>query len=58
MPVWRKKNPFVDRSVKKKKETILIEIPKDAEVGEYVNGFEVIKKVKRFGKYYVKVKNK
>lgn len=58
MPVWRKKNPFVDRSVKKKKETILIEIPKDAEIGEYVNGFEVIKRVKRFGKYYVKVKNK
>ena len=58
MPVWRKKNPFVDRSVKKKKETILIEIPKDAEIGEYVNGFEVIKRVKRFGKNYVKVKNK
>ena len=58
MPVWRKKNPFVDRRVKKKKETILIEIPKDAELGEYVNGFEVIKRVKRFGKYYVKVKNK
>ncbi|WP_294374151.1 hypothetical protein [uncultured Clostridium sp.] len=58
MPIRRKKNVFIDRSIKKKKETILIEVPKNAEIGEYVNGFEVIKKVKRFGKYYVKVKNK
>ena len=41
-----------------KKETILIEVTKDVEIGEYVDGFEVIKPVKRFGKYYVKVKNK
>ena len=58
MPGRGKKTVFVDRSIKKKKETILIEVPKDAEIGEYINGFEVIKPVKRFGKYYVKVKNK
>ncbi|EMU55594.1 MULTISPECIES: hypothetical protein [Clostridium] len=58
MPGRGKKTVFVDRSIKKKKETILIEVPKDAEIGEYIDGFEVIKPVKRFGKYYVKVKNK
>ena len=58
MPGRGKKTVFVDRSIKKKKETILIEVPKGFEAGEYVNGFEVIKPVKRFGKYYVKVKNK
>ncbi|MGM9935052.1 hypothetical protein [uncultured Clostridium sp.] len=58
MPARNRKKVFVDRSIKKKKETILIEVPKDAELGEYLNGFEVIKKVKRFGKYYAKVKNK
>ncbi|GMM65840.1 MULTISPECIES: hypothetical protein [Clostridium] len=58
MPGRGKKTVFVDRSIKKKKETILIEVPKDAEIGAYIDGFEVIKPVKRFGKYYVKVKNK
>lgn len=58
MPARGRKTVFVDRSKKNKKETILIEVPKDAEIGDYVNGFEVIKPVKRFGKYYVKVKNK
>ena len=58
MPGRGKKTVFVDRSIKKKKETILIEVAKDDEIGEYVDGFEVIKPVKRFGKYYVKVKNK
>ena len=58
MTARNRKKVFVDRSIKKKKETILIEVPKDAELGEYLNGFEVIKKVKRFGKYYAKVKNK
>lgn len=58
MPGRGKKTVFVDRSIKKKKETILIEVAKDAEIEEYVDGFEVIKPVKRFGKYYVKVKNK
>ena len=58
MPARGRKTVFVDRSIRKKKETILIEVPKDAEIGEYLNGFEVIKPVKRFGKYYVKVKNK
>lgn len=54
----RGKSVFVDRSIKNKKETILIEVPKDAEIGEYINGFKVIKPVKRFGKYYVKCENK
>lgn len=58
MPTSGKKTVFVDRSVKKKKETILIEVTKDAEIGQYLDGFEVIKPLKRFGKYYVKVKNK
>jgi len=58
MPGRGKKTVFVDRSIKKKKETILIEVAKDAEIGEYVDGFKVIKPIKRFGKYYVKVKNK
>ena len=58
MPRSGKKTVFVDRSIKKKKETILIEVTKDAEIGEYLEGFEVIKPVKRFGKYYIKVKNK
>ena len=58
MPARGKKTVFVDRSIKKKKETILIEVTEDAEIGEYVDGFEVIKPVKRFGKYYVEVKNK
>jgi len=54
----RGKKVFVDRSIKNKKETILIEVPKNAEVGEYLNGFKVIKSVKRFGKYYIKCENK
>ena len=58
MPGRGSKKVFVDRSIKKKKETILLEIPKGADIGEYYNGFEVIKPVKRYGKYYVKVKNK
>lgn len=45
------------KRVKNKKETILIEVAKDADIGELVNGFEVIKPVKRYGKYYVLVKN-
>lgn len=49
--IWQKR-------VKNKKETLLIEVPKDAVIGEYLNGFEVIKPVKKFGKYYVLVKNK
>lgn len=44
--------------IKKSKETILIEVAKDQFIGEFVNGFEVIKPVKRYGKYYVLVKNK
>ena len=36
MPGRGKKTVFVDRSIKKKKETILIEVAKDAEIGEYV----------------------
>lgn len=43
---------------KKKKEKILIEVAKGQAIGEFVNGFEVVKPVKRYGKYYVLVKNK
>lgn len=46
------------KKVKEKKETILIEVAKNQAIGELVNGFEVIKPVKRYGKYYVLVKNK
>ncbi|MFW2491074.1 hypothetical protein ACN077_21270 [Clostridium chromiireducens] len=54
-----KKTTFVPtKRVKEKKKTILIEVAKDQVIGEFVNGFEVIKPVKRYGKYYVQVKNK
>ena len=46
------------KRVKPKKEQILIEVAKDQVIGEFINGFEVIKPVKRYGKYYVLVKNK
>ena len=46
------------KRIKTKKETILIEVAKNQTIGEFVNGFEVIKSVKRYGKYYVLVKNK
>ena len=48
----------VEKRLKKKKETILIEVAKGQAIGEFVNGFEVIKPVKRYGKYYVLAKNK
>lgn len=47
-----------DKRIKKKKETILIEVAKGQAIGEFINGFEVIKPVKRYGKYYVLAKNK
>ena len=46
------------KRIKEKKETILIEVAKNQVIGEFINGFEVIKPVKRYGKYYVLVKNK
>jgi hypothetical protein len=46
------------KRIKEKKETILIEVAKNQVVGEFINGFEVIKPVKRYGKYYVLAKNK
>jgi hypothetical protein len=46
------------KRIKTKKETILIEVAKNQTIGELVNGFEVIKPVKRYGKYYVLAKNK
>jgi len=46
------------KRIKTKKETILIEVAKNQAIGEFVNGFEVIKPVKRYGKYYVLAKNK
>lgn len=56
MPI--KKKIIIDRAKKNKKDNILIEVAKDQEIGEFINGFEVIKPVKRYGKYYVLVKNK
>ena len=52
------KTPKLEQRGTPKKEKILIEVAKDQEIGELINGFEVIKPVKRFGKYYVLVKNK
>ena len=46
------------KRIKEKKETILIEVAKNQVIGEFINGFEVIKPVKRYGKYYVLAKNK
>ena len=46
------------KRIKTKKETILIEVEKNQVIGEFINEFEVIKPVKRYGKYYVLVKNK
>ena len=44
--------------IKTKKETILIEVAKNQVIGEFINGFEVIKPIKRYGKYYILAKNK
>lgn len=46
------------KRIKTKKETILIEVAKNQVIDEFINGFEVIKPVKRYGKYYVLAKNK
>lgn len=46
------------KRVKPKKDNILIEVSKDQVIEEFINGFEVIKPVKRYGKYYVLAKNK
>lgn len=56
--IGRKPTIVATKRIKTKKETILIEVAKDQVIGEFVNGFEVIKPVKRYGKYYVLVKNK
>lgn len=45
------------KRIKTKKETILIEVTKNQIIEKFINGFEVIKPVKRYGKYYVLVKN-
>lgn len=45
------------KRIKTKKETILIEVTKNQVIEKFINGFEVIKPVKRYGKYYVLVKN-
>lgn len=54
----RKPTVIDTKKIKKKKEMILVEVAKDQVIGEFINGFEVIKPVKRYGKYYVLVKNK
>ena len=46
------------KRIKTKKETILIEVEKNQVIGEFINGFEVIKPVRRYGKYYILAKNK
>jgi len=46
------------KRIKPKKDNILIEVAKDKVIEEFINGFKVIKPVKRYGKYYVLVKNK
>jgi len=46
------------KRIKTKKETILIEVEKNQVIGEFINGFEVIKPVKIYGKYYILAKNK
>ena len=46
------------KRIKPKKEKILIEVAKNQVIGEFINGFEIIKPVKRYGKYYVLVNNK
>jgi hypothetical protein len=56
--VSRKPTIITTKRIKKKKEEILIEVAKDQVIGEFVNGYEVIKPVKRYGKYYALVKNK
>ena len=53
----RKSTMVPIKRIKTKKETILIEVEKNQVIGEFVNGFEVIKSVKRYGKYYVLAKN-
>ena len=53
----RKSTMVPIKRIKTKKETILIEVVKNQVIGEFVNGFEVIKPVKRYGKYYVLAKN-
>ena len=46
------------KRIKPKKEKILIEVAKNQVIGEFINGFEIIKPVKRYGKYYVLANNK
>lgn len=50
------KKVVISRSKKEKKPTMLLEVAKDEALGESKEGFEVIKKVRRFGKYYALVK--
>lgn len=56
--VGKKTTIISSKRIKQKKETILLEVSKDQVIGEFINGFEVIKPVKIYGKYYVLVKNK
>jgi len=55
--IVRKSTMVPVKRIKTKKETILIEVAKNQVIGEFINGFEVIKPVKRYGKYYVLAKN-
>lgn len=50
------KKVVISRSRKEKKPTMLLEVAKDEILGESKEGFEIIKKIRRFWKYYALVK--
>lgn len=50
------KKVVISRSRKEKKPTMLLEVAKDEILEESKEGFEIIKKIRRFGKYYALVK--
>ena len=50
------KKVVISRSRKEKKPTMLLEVAKDEILGESKEGFEIIKKIRRFGKYHALVK--
>ena len=52
------KKVVISKNGREKRPKMFLEVAKDEILGESKDGFEVIKKVRRFGKYYVKVKNK
>lgn len=51
-----KKKVVISKNRREKKPTKLLEVTKDEILEEFKDGFKVIKKVKRFGKYYALIK--